>query len=87
MAFALNILALIMVLGLCWAAMMWLPGRFHGHGDTVMIDDFDRVDFVDSRVGHLGDEAPCSLCAGVGASHERGRLQPCPECEGTGLLY
>ena len=31
MGFALNILALVIVLGLCWFAMVFLTGRFHGH--------------------------------------------------------
>ena len=87
MAFALNLLALLMVIGLCWAAMMWLSGRSHGHGRSsiVTIDDFDsdNVQFVDTGANAM---APCGTCDGVGASHRRGRLQPCPQCEGTGIL-
>ena len=46
MAFVLNLLGLVIVLGLCWIAMMWLSKSFHriesrerrqqgGHSDEV----------------------------------------------------
>ncbi len=82
MAVALNLLALLIVLGMCWAAMMWLSGRFHGHGGATT----QQVDGVgDLSLPKLPEEA-CAVCEGVGAHHLRGKLEPCRECFGTGVL-
>ncbi len=95
MAFALNIVALLLVLGLSWAAMMWLSGRFHGASAHQLVADREQI-HDDIEVPHargprdLGASArqahaaPCAACEGVGAHHKRGRLQPCPTCRGTG---
>lgn len=102
-ALAANLLALIIVLGLCWVAMMWLSGRFHGghmiessefEFDTVEIDDdahtirrtrFDAEGAHDLPVD-IKTEPPCMACEGVGATTTQGRLSPCSECFGTGVL-
>lgn len=81
MAFALNIVALILVIGICWFAMVWLSGRMHGTGESHRID----------KAGVSGDSAagksqsPCDACDGSGARTNLGRLAPCPVCEGTGV--
>ena len=74
MALALNALALIIVLGLCWAAMMWYSGRFHGH----------EPDEVEVEID-LATDAECADCEGAGATRVRGRLSPCSTCQGTGV--
>ena len=83
MSFAINILALLLVLGLCWFAMVWLTGRFHGHGDGEEEFDLHHVAMpvTDPEAG-----APCMTCEGVGASNDGGRVVPCGDCHGTGIL-
>lgn len=81
MAFAINILALIIVLGLCWAAMMWLSGRSHGHAPTTV-----EVDGIGDLTMPMNSAEPCTTCQGVGARQRGGRLWPCQECFGTGVL-
>ena len=79
---AINLLALLIVLGLCWAAMMWLSGRFHGHGGATTVE----VDGIGDFSQPQATEAACSECEGVGAHNSNGRLVPCPTCYGTGVL-
>jgi len=81
---AINLLALLIVLGLCWAAMMWLSGRFHGHGGatTVQVDGVGDLSQPRTRSA----EAACLECEGVGAHNADGKLAPCPACYGTGVL-
>lgn len=81
-ALAINLLALLIVLGLCWAAMMWLSGRFHGHGGATTVE----VDGVGDLSQPTAPEAPCMACEGVGAQNSDGKLAPCRECYGTGVL-
>ncbi len=81
-ALAVNLLALLIVLGLCWGAMMWLSGRFHGHGGATT----KEVDGVGDFSMPLRSDAACTVCEGVGARTSRGKLEPCPECYGTGVL-
>ena len=81
-ALAINMLALLIVLGLCWGAMMWLSGRFHGHGGATTT----HVDGVGDLSQPVAAEAPCAVCEGVGAHNSHGKLAPCPECYGTGVL-
>jgi len=83
-ALALNLLALLIVVGLCWGAMMWLSGRFHGHGGATTTE-VDGVGDFTQPVATTTD-APCTVCDGVGALNARGKLAPCPECFGTGVL-
>ena len=82
-ALAVNILALMIVLGLCWAAMLWLGGNEHGHrrrrGDTDSGEPIERA-----KPAWIDD--PCDACNGMGASPGDGRLEPCRECYGTGVL-
>lgn len=103
-ALAINLLALIIVLGLCWAAMMWLSGRFHGQRRTgdFHVDYWDETsvsapgraaDSTETETGRASrqasvtaSETPCTVCEGVGAQNSQGRLAPCPECYGTGVL-
>ena len=81
-ALALNLLALLIVLGLCWGAMMWLSGRFHGHGGATTIE----IDGVGDLTKPKASEDVCTVCEGVGAHNSSGKLAPCPECYGTGVL-
>ena len=94
MGFALNILALLLVLGLCWFAMVFLAGRFHGHRGDGESDGFVDAevrepasrDFVTGQPVTVPQSADaCPACEGVGATQSRGRLTPCPRCEGTGV--
>ncbi|MEM7095543.1 MAG: hypothetical protein AAF567_21250 [Actinomycetota bacterium] len=86
MSFAINILALLLVLGLCWMAMMWLSGRFHGHGaGGRFADDYERDIMTGLPVELFDDGVSCPVCEGVGATQERGKLRPCHECQGTGV--
>ena len=81
MTFAINILALILVLGLCWFAMVWLTGRFHGHG----VDEMEELHLVALPEDRPVDVVACVTCEGVGANTTAGQLRPCPDCEGTGV--
>lgn len=81
-ALAVNLLALLIVLGLCWGAMMWLSGRFHGHGGATTTE----VDGVGDLSRPAADDTPCTVCEGVGATSRRGKLEPCRQCYGTGVL-
>lgn len=76
MAIVLNLLALVLVVGISWFAMVWLSTRVHrGLG----VDD-------EADESSLGlSEHPCRTCKGVGAQQRLGRLEPCPVCEGTGV--
>lgn len=92
-ALAINLIALLIVLGLCWTAMMWLSGRFHGQprGSVVEYDDASvtreaEPDPTIERLARAASEAPCTLCEGVGAQNTHGQLRPCSECYGTGVL-
>lgn len=87
---AINLLALVIVLGMCWAAIMWLGNK--SHGQRFSRDSFEGaaeggyVNIADVDVtSPISDEA-CAVCAGVGAQQTRGKLAPCPECFGTGVL-
>lgn len=82
MAFAVNIVALLIVLGMCWGAMMWLSGRFHGHGGATTVEIDGIADLTAPSLSH----EPCSVCEGVGATNTKGVLAPCSECYGTGVL-
>lgn len=91
---AVNLVALVLVLGMCWAAMMWLGGRSHGqrgelrrqaNGEPMWFDAAPKTKSTD-RVINLSTSAPCAECEGVGALQARGKLAPCPECFGTGVL-
>lgn len=94
MGFALNILALLLVLGLCWFAMVFLTGRFHGHrgidesngfGDADVREPASRDSATGMPVTVPESTDACPACEGVGATQSRGRLMPCPQCEGTGV--
>lgn len=76
-AVALNLLALVLVLGISWVGMMWLAGRVHRKGGIV--DDEWVITAVE-----VGD--PCPECDGVGAKQRLGGLTMCELCEGTGEI-
>ena len=76
-AVALNLLALVLVLGISWVGMMWLAGRVHGK------DEGDVEEWVITAV-EIGD--PCPECDGVGAKQRLGGLTTCELCEGTGEI-
>lgn len=81
MVLAVNLLALLLVVGLCWLAMVWVTGRFHhtDHEDVHIVAlPVDEGDF------EPGD--PCMVCEGVGAKRSAGRLAPCEVCRGTGVF-
>lgn len=81
MFLAINILALLLVVGMCWTAMVWYSGRFHR-----VVDETDgEVHYVALPVDTPGPGAPCIPCEGVGATSLLGRLAPCPACQGTGV--
>lgn len=84
-ALALNLLALLIVLGLCWGAMMWLSGRFHGHGGATTVE-VDGIGDMSKEMPHHEHDAACVACEGVGAQTTRGKLAPCSQCHGTGIL-
>jgi hypothetical protein len=81
-ALAINLLALLIVLGLCWAAMMWISGRFQAHGGATTVE----VDGIGDMSKPTASEAPCMACGGVGAQNSGHKLAPCHECYGTGVL-
>lgn len=81
-ALAINLLALLIVLGLCWGAMMWLSGRFHGHGGAPTVE----IDGIGDLTMPATSTDPCEVCDGVGAQLTQGKLAPCHECYGTGVL-
>ena len=76
-AVALNLLALVLVLGISWVGMMWLAGRVHGR------EEGEDEEWVITPVG-VGD--PCPECDGVGAKRRLGGLSMCQLCEGTGEI-
>jgi len=80
-AFALNIAALILVLGITWVGMIWLSGRIHGVGQP----DEPRDPTTGLPVKGVEGEAECVTCAGIGALTDAGKVSPCPACNGTGV--
>ena len=81
MAVLLNVLALVLVLVLCWFGMQWLSARAHSRRDEHLDGDIE-VDWEPPV-----DAEPCPECEGVGAYHRRGSLVPCTSCEGTGVHH
>ncbi|MGI9623007.1 MAG: hypothetical protein ACR2PK_09245 [Acidimicrobiales bacterium] len=80
-AVALNLLALMLVVGSSWLAMMWLANRAHSRR---YVDNLDaEEEWVITRV-ELGD--PCPECDGVGAKQKLGGLETCELCEGRGEI-
>lgn len=76
MALVANIVALVLVVAICWFGMRWLARRVHGHGDL----DAELEDLLTP-----GEVRKCPECGGVGATRQRGQILPCPACEGTGV--
>lgn len=86
MGFALNIAALILVLGITWVGMIWLSGRIHGVGQPE--DSRDPVTGLprpDGGRDQLGRDVECDTCSGIGALSDAGKVSPCPACNGTGV--
>ena len=84
MALALNLIALILVVALCWVAMIGFGPRFHtAFGRDSEVPD-DLSELLDDE--SLADEAPCDTCDGVGAGTVDGELITCPACFGTGII-
>ena len=74
---------LVLVLALCWFAMVGLGPKFH--------EVFSRNEAPDDLAELLEDremikEAPCDTCDGVGAGQVDGELMTCPACHGTGVI-
>ena len=112
MSLASNLLALALVVGLSWGAMVMLSAHFHGarrERESDLFHEAAREGFIGEPRGkgptpapptttsercdgvaprqsvNVPRDLPCSGCNGSGAQTERGRLQPCPRCEGTGV--
>lgn len=84
---AVNLLALLIVLGLCWGAMMWLSDGFHSHrATTIDLDGVGDPNMFAAPTEPIIDVASCDTCEGVGAHNTDGRVAPCTECFGTGIL-
>lgn len=75
MGLLINIVALVLVVALSWGAMMIMAAWVHRR-----------------RGGELGElwlgsvVEECAECAGVGARRRYGELEPCPTCEGRGVV-
>ena len=76
-ALGLNLLALLLVVGILWSAMMWLTRKAHRHSEQE-----DEVWGI-TRV-EVGD--PCPECDGIGARRRLGRIEACGLCEGKGEI-
>ncbi len=73
--FVANVAALVLVLGFCWLGMAWMAKRVH------------RARGVPRAGSTPGAEVDtCRACEGVGAKRRLGRLEPCPICEGRGVV-
>ena len=82
MAVALNLVALLLVLGFVWGGMVLMSGHLHRKRLEQGLPDRD----VDTEWDPPARNDPCPECGGVGAHPLRGSLQPCTACEGTGVL-
>ncbi len=84
MGFALNILALLLVLGLCWFAMVFLTGRFHGHRGVDEPTGFGDADAPEpaSRDFPRSDADGRDLMTGLPVASPA--ADACPACEGVG---
>lgn len=97
MAIAVNLLALLLVVGISWLGMMWMAGRVHGRVDEAppgpdlepydaeRDGSFDLPADQSAGPSHARSDEPCGECGGIGAKQRLGRLEPCPVCEGTGV--
>ncbi len=83
MGFALNILALVIVLGLCWFAMVFLTGRFHGHRGGVEPTGFGDAEFPEpASLDFLRGDDGRDLMTGLPVASPAAGA--CPACEGVG---
>ena len=82
MAVALNLIALLLVLGFVWVGMVVMSGYYHRKRLENQQPDGD----VDVAWHPPDANDPCPDCGGVGARQLRGSLEPCGSCKGTGVL-
>jgi len=85
---ALNLAALILVLGITWVGMIWLSGRVHPpQPDFDPADDSsrDQVRVQPRKEAARNGDDECATCKGVGAESRNGRVVPCPACLGRGV--
>jgi len=84
---ALNLAALILVLGITWVGMIWLSGRVHPPQpeDRDPVTGLPADPLLNAPRDGDGDGDECSTCNGVGAESRNGRLVPCPACLGRGV--
>lgn len=83
MALALNIISLVLVLGICWLAMMWYTRHSKSHVNLFEAEvQRDRVTPAGATPAASGEL--CEACEGLGAKSVRGSITPCPACLGTG---
>ena len=98
MALAINLLALVLVLGICWVALMWYTRHSKRHAEffeAQFDSDHSVVELEaappaerDIMTGLSKGHPPsgsCVECEGVGAKPSRGTIAPCPICQGTGV--
>lgn len=81
-----NIVALLIVIGLCWFGMAFLGGwyhRFFSGGSAVEVPNDASALLHDSA---LTRQAPCDTCDGIGGGQVNGELMLCPDCRGTGVV-
>ena len=97
MAIAVNLVALLLVVGISWIGMMWMAGRAHGRGApggdldlrSPADDPFDGFDEFDVFADDNAHPAAQAGQAAQGAdAHDRWRArlvdEPCNECAGVG---
>ncbi len=74
MAVILNVVALSLVVALCWAVV-----RLSAHKPRIAITE----KLPPPVTGYF--EEPCDTCTGVGASRIGRNIVPCDACDGTGV--
>ena len=100
---AINLVALIIVLGLCWGAMMWLGSAPHGHGHAQSrakpepsLSDRVVIDYIAGdhalNDGAAGDNASSDASANDHVIDDRlvadlSTGVPCATCEGVGAHH
>lgn len=81
-----SVAALLIVLVLCWLAMVYMGDWYHR-----LFGRVQRVEVPDDASALLSDpaltaEAPCDTCDGMGGGQLDGELALCPDCRGTGIV-
>ncbi len=78
MGLAINLCVLVVVTCGAWTVLMWITDRQpRPRGRTA---EYDEVAYL-----YEPDQGSCDQCDGCGALVRRRGIEPCPECEGTGV--